>query len=217
MKIVSLSLSTATFAKSWKVTLVKPLLKKIGLELIKSNYWPVSNLSFLSKLVGKCALKRFNHHCETNNLMPDYQSAYRNNYSCKTALLKIVNDLLWNMENRMVTPLVAIDISGAFDTVDHNILLDVLSTKFSVKDTSLDCFESYLRPRGFQVQIGSDRSTVVDLPFCVPQGRCASPVLYSAYASTPQKVIPDSIDLHGFADDHAYKKGLRPKLSVRKN
>ena len=129
-KIVNLSLSTATFAKSWKFASIKPLLKKIGLELIKSNYRPVSNLRFLSKLVEKCALKRFNCHCETNNLMPDYQSAYRNKYSCKTALLKIVNDLLWNMENRMVTPLVAIDPSAAFDTVDHSILLDVLSTNF---------------------------------------------------------------------------------------
>ena len=50
--------------------------------------------------------------------MPDYQSACRNNYSCETALLKIVNDLLWNMENRMATPLVTIDLSGAFDTID---------------------------------------------------------------------------------------------------
>ena len=54
----------------------------------------------------------------------------------------------------------------AFDTIDHNILLDILSTKFGVKDTALDWFESYLRPRGFQVQIHSDRSTVVDHPFC---------------------------------------------------
>ena len=52
--------------------------------------------------------------------MPDYQSAYRNNYSCETALLKIVNDLLWNMENRMVTPLITIDLSVTSETTDHN-------------------------------------------------------------------------------------------------
>ena len=64
----------------------------------------------------------------------------------------------------MVTPHAAIDLSVTSDTIDHNILLDILSTKFSVKDTALNWFESYLRARGFQVQIGSDRSTVVDLP-----------------------------------------------------
>ena len=84
----------------------------------------------------------------------------------------------------MVTPLIAIDLSMAFDTIDHNIIPDVLSTKFGVKDTALNWFKSYLRSRGFQVQIGSDRSTVVDLPFCVPQGSCASLVLYFACAST---------------------------------
>ena len=171
------------------------------MELIKSNSRPFSNLSFLFKLVEKCALKRFNHHCETNNLILDYQSAYRKNYYCETALLKIVNDLLWNLENKMVTQLVTIDLSVAFDTIDHHILLEVLSTIFGVKDTALDWFESYLRPRGFQVQTSSDRSTVVDLPFCVPQGDYVSLVLYSAYANTLQEVIPDSIDLHGFADD----------------
>ena len=87
-EIVNLSLGTATFAKSWKVALIKPLLQKIGLELIKSNCRPVNSLCFISKLVEKCAMKRFNHHCETNSLMPDYRSAYRNNYSCETALLK---------------------------------------------------------------------------------------------------------------------------------
>ena len=111
----------------------------------------------------------------------------------------------------MVTPLITIDLSAAFDTVEHSILLDVLSTKFSVKDTALDWFESHLRPRGFKVLIGSDRSIVVGLPFCVPQGSCAGPVLFSAYASTLQKVILDSIDLHSFTDDHAYKKAFRPK------
>ena len=138
--IVNLSLDTATFSTSWKVAFVKPLLKKFGLELITSNYRPVSNLSFLSKLVEKCALKGFNHNSETNNLMPDYQSSYRNNYSYKTALLKIVNDLLWNLENRMITPLVTIDLSVAFDTIYHNILLDILSTKLGIKGTALDWF-----------------------------------------------------------------------------
>ena len=76
-KIINISLTQCTFVEEWKTAIVHPLLKKIGSELIPSNYRPVSNLSFLSKLLEKCALQQFNNHCDTNKLLPDYQSAYR--------------------------------------------------------------------------------------------------------------------------------------------
>ena len=183
----------------------------------------MSNLPFLSKVVEKSVLLRFNRHCNENNLMPSYQSAYRANFSCKTALVKLTNDLLWAMEYQEVTPLVAIDLSVAFDTVDHDMLLSVLSKKFGVVDNALKWFDAYLRPRRFQVLIGNTRSKEIDLPFSVPQGSCAGPVLYSAYASTLQEVINDDdesprkdkpIELHGFADDHAYKKSFAAKSQV---
>ena len=81
--------------------------------------------------------------------MPDYQSAYCSGYSCETALLKLPNDVLWNMEHKMITPLVAIDLSATFDTVDHDIFLNVLHDKFSLEGTAAQWFESYLRPRNF--------------------------------------------------------------------
>ena len=149
--------------------------------------------------------------------MPSYQSAYRANFSCETALVKLTDDLLWVMEHQEVTPLVAIDLSAAFDTVDHDMLLSVLSKKFGVVDNALKWFDAYLRPRRFQVLIGDTRSKEIDLPFSVPQGSCAGPVLYSAYASTLQEVINDQnewtrinkpIELHGFVDNHAYKNHL---------
>ena len=115
------------FAKNWKVAAIKPLLKKIGLDLIPQNYCPVSNLSFLGKVLECCVLNQFDQHCNKYSLMPEYQSAYRKNFSCETALVKIINDCLWNMENQQVTSIVAIDLSAAFDTVDHQILIDVLN------------------------------------------------------------------------------------------
>ena len=157
--------------------------------------------------------------------MPDYHSAYRANFSCETALLKLTNDLLWVMEHQEVTPLVAIDLSAAFDTVDHDLLLSILSKKFGVVNNALTWFNSYLRLRRFQVQIDDTKSKEIELPFSVPQGSCAGQVLYSAYASTLQEVIYDldgssstyqPIDLHGFADNHAYKNCLQPNQEQRR-
>ena len=74
------------------------------------------------------------------------------------------------MEYQEVTPLVAIDLSAAFDTVDHDMLLSVLSKKFRVVDNALKWFHAYLRPRRFQVLISDTRSKEIDLPFSVHKG-----------------------------------------------
>ena len=171
--------------------------------------------------------------------MPDYQSAYQANYSRETAIVKIMDDILWSMENQEVVPLIAINLSAAFDTVDHDLLLAVLRKKFGMDQVALKWFRSYLRQQQFRVHVGDKKSAPIDLPFSVPQGSCAGPILYSAYASTLREVIqnpllqpkgttnqilaPQSdsnwqlssgrpIDLHGFADDHAYKKGFPGNL-----
>ena len=166
-----------------------------------SNYRTISNLTFICKVVEKCALLRFNSHCDSHHLMPDYQSAICSGYSCETAL-KLTNDVLWNMEHKMITPLVAIDLSATFDTVDHDILLNVLHDKFSLEGTAAQWYKLYIRPRTDSVL------EPIDLPFCILQGSVAGQVAYSAYASTIREVIPPQVDLHGYADDHAYKKSF---------
>ena len=110
------------------------------------------------------------------------------------------------MEVQHLTPLVTIDLSAAFDTVDHEVLLQVLQRKFGIHGSGLKWFGSYLRPRGCKVNIGESYSHTMNLNFSVPQGSCAGPVLYLAYASTLHEGIPDDINLHGYADDHALKK-----------
>ena len=116
-----------------KTAIVRPLLKKIELELIHSNYRPVSNLPFLSKCLEQCALTQFNDHCRKHNLMLDYQFAYKENYSCEIALLKIVDGILWSMENGEVVASMALDLLVAFDTVDHQILLSVLQKDLALR------------------------------------------------------------------------------------
>ena len=93
-KIINTALELGILAIYWKVALVKPLLKRVGLALVAPNYRPVSNLPFLSKVLERCAVNQFTAHCDANNLFSSYQPANRRNYSCEMALIKIINNCL---------------------------------------------------------------------------------------------------------------------------
>ena len=128
--LVNISLQDGVFASGWKTSIIRHLLKKPNLDLIPFNYHPVSNLSFLSKLLEKCAMDPVNEHCNLHKWLPDYQSAYCNGYSCETAMKRLVNDILWTMENQNVTAVMALDLLVAFNTVNHKILSSVLEHNF---------------------------------------------------------------------------------------
>ena len=117
--IINKSLEAGHFPESWKEAVACPLLKKPGLDIIFKNFRPVSNLAFLSKLIEQAVF----HQIHDTNLYPNAQSAYRVHHSTETALLKVKNDILLNMNKQHVTLLVLLDLSAAFDTVEHNILL----------------------------------------------------------------------------------------------
>ena len=202
LNIMNESLAQGVFPAPWKQAIIRPLLKKTGLEQIASNYRPVSNLKFVSKVCEKAMLSRFQDHCKENQLESAHQSAYKHGHSYETSITKIYNDLLWSMENQEASALVAIDLSAAFDTVDHNVLLKVLERRFGLKGATLKWADSYLRPRQCTVNVETSYSKLKDLPYCVPQGSCAGPAYFNAYCSTLADVVPQNITLNGFADDH---------------
>ena len=156
--IVNKSLVQGEFYTGWKEALVKPLVKSRILGTALTNYRPVSNLQFISKIVEKVTLDQFTQHCNKNSLLPNYQSAYRQYHSCETSLVKLVNDILWAMEKQLVTVVVILDLSAAFDTVDHDLLLEVLESRFGIVGTARKWYTSYLKPRSFKVSIRSSTS-----------------------------------------------------------
>ena len=105
-----------------------------------------------------------------NNLYPANQSSYRTNYSTETALLRVKNDILLNMNKQHVTLLVLLDLSAAFDTVHHNVLLSQLHSKFGRSETALEWFRSYLNGRSQRVMVQGNFSQILNLDFGVPQG-----------------------------------------------
>ena len=172
----------------------------------KSSFRPVSNLPFWSKVVEKCMLKRLNEHCDHHNLFPSYQSAYQQIFSCQTVLIKLRTNRLWAMENQCVMAMCAIDLSAAFDTVDHQVLINVLQYKYGVMDTGLKWFDEYRRPCQCIVKIGNSTRDKLDLQFSVPEGSCVGAHLFSICSSTIKEVIPNDIYVNGYADDHALDK-----------
>ena len=129
----------------------------------------------------------------------------------ETSLIKLVNDILWAMERQEVTALTVLDLSAVFDTVDHEILIEVLEHQFRTTNFALNWFKTYLYARKFIVYIDDHYSKEIDLKFSVPQGSLTGPILSLAYASTLRYVIPDTnmININGYANDHFLYKNFR--------
>ena len=138
-------LNIGTFDDSLKETLVHPLLKKINLDLLDKNYSPVSNLSFLFKAIEHMVALYLVEYVDSMDLTEPNQSAYRRNHSTETKLLKIKSDVLKVMDERGIVCLLLLDLSAAFDTVDHTILLD--HKCFGIDGTVLAWIDSYLSNR----------------------------------------------------------------------
>ena len=224
--IVNLSLSSGTFPQQLKTAIITPLLKKDGLDPVYSNYRPVSNLTFLSKIIEKAAASSFYCHMESEYLLPKYQSAYRSGFSTETLLLKLPDDilenmekqyitslvaidlsaaLLENMEKQYITSLVAIDLSAAFDTVENSILLDVLKNKFGETGQAESWFTSYLKERKFVVKVNDTVSRQVVIDYSVPQGSILGPTLFSCFSSTLCDIVNErSESVLSYADDNTF-------------
>ncbi len=200
--IVNLSLSSGVFPDVYKLALVIPLLKKLGLELIFPSFRPVSNLMFLSKLSERAVASQLIDYCDTNHLKELLQSAYSSYHSTETALTMVHNDIMLAMDNQKVVLLLLLDLSAAFDTVDHSILLARLNTRFGIKGTALDWFRSYLAARTQSVQIDGTTSTAKELRFGFPQGSVLGPILFCIYTSPLGDLLRShDIAYHFYADD----------------
>ena len=122
------------------------------------------------------------------------------------------DNILKNMENQKCASVVCLDLTAAFDTVNHKILLDLLKNFFGITEQTLPWILSYLPNRKFLVQIGQFIANIVTINFSVPQGSILGLILFNCYVSTLMEIIPKSNDsfLFGYADDHAIANSFNP-------
>ena len=141
--IINISLRDGVFPESLKKALVKPLLKKVNLDLLDRNYRPVSNFGYDSKCTEHAAATQLVDHIESHGLMKKHQSAYSTFHSTEAAFLRAKRDVIRALENQEVTCLV-LNLSAAFDTTDHDTLLSRMETRFTVTSVTLNWFRLYL-------------------------------------------------------------------------
>ena len=160
--------------------MLPPILKKPSLDKeVDKNYRPVSNLIFISKILERVVALQT--HLDEASLMTAFQSAYRKHHSTESAFLNIQNDILLNMAKGSVTALTFLDLSAAFNTIDHTILLDRLNVYYRISELALGWFKSYLSGRTHLVKVGSTLSHPAALHYGVPQGSVLGPILFSLY------------------------------------
>ena len=201
--LVNISLSSGSIDGE-KLAHITPLIKSQSLDSsCLKNYRPISNLSFIAKLIERVVLRRLNKHMSDNNLNIPHQSAYKKFHSCETVLIRIVNDVLIASDENKATVLMLLDLSAAFDTVYHPKLFSILKNEIGIDGIALSWFKSFLSGRCQKVKINSYESEEIIIKFGVPQGSVLGPVLFNIYIRSIYKTVLDcNFLVQGFADDH---------------
>jgi len=210
--LANLSFTTGVFPAKFKQASVTPLIKGHSLDKsVPANYRPISNLNFISKVLERLFLARFQAHIVASPNFNYYQSAYRSGCSTESALQLLLDRIFSDSDDGRPTLLVSLDLSAAFDMIDHTILLKRLGCSFGVTGTVHSWVHSYLQGRTQSVRIGTHSSAVTPCSIGVPQGSVLGPLLFSIYTS-PISTIADShqVSQQQYADDTQLYIALSP-------
>ena len=166
------------------------------------NYRPISSLPFISKVLEKIVVHQTIIYLNTNNLQCKLQSAYRKNHSTETALIHVQNNILRALDQHQEVLLIMLDLSSAFDTIDHSTLLKRFHHRFGFSDTVLKWFTSYLSQRSQSVIINGIQSPKLCTSFGVPQGSVLGPLLFTLYITPLEDLIASyGLSCMFYADD----------------
>ena len=190
------SKSSGFVLSTLKEACITPIIKKPQLERTDiHNYRPISNISVISKLLERAVSSQLPEYLDDNNLMPPNQSAYRRSHSTETVLTAVFSDIISELDRGNLVLLSMLDLSAAFDCVDHDILLNRRNTSYGIRSISHQWLTSYLSSRTQSVRYNSSASPAEITHFGMPQGSVLVPLLIFLYTA----------DLHLTATRHGFR------------
>ena len=196
--LINKSIESGEVPDVMKIAKVVPIYKSKDKEEF-SNYRPISLLPTLSKILEKIIHKRLYFYFQTNTLFYGSQFGFRKQHSTIHAVTEFVTHTIEALENKTATLSVFLDLSKAFDTIDHNIMLKKLEF-YGIRGIALNWFESYLTGRKQFVQFNNEKSILEDIICSVPQGSVLGPLLFIIYTNDIPNCIKSSCVIV-FADD----------------
>ena len=196
--IINCSLKTAKYPSTWKLAEVIPI-HKDGDHEVASNSRPISLLAAFSKVCDKVVLNQFTAHLTKRKSLSNHQSGNRKNHLTETLNVAFTDTILEAMDKKQISIVVFIDLSKAFDSIEHDILLEKIS-RLGVSPAAHEWFKSYLADRSQYVRIGTTTSTTAPLTHGIPQGSVLSPLLFNIYTDSLPS-IPEFCNLESYVDD----------------
>ena len=197
-RVINNSFSQGIVPDSTKVAKILPLFKS-GDQSLLSNYRLISLLPSFSKIFERLVYNRLISYLNKNNILYDYQFGFRSNHDTAMAVTEMVDKIAEAIDSKKISLGIFIDLSKAFDTINHNILIQKLSF-YGIRGLSLEWFKSYLSDRSQFVYYNNAKSTVEKITCGVPQGSILGPLLFLLYVNDISNI---SKILHFilFADD----------------
>ena len=196
--IFSKSILTGIYPNDWKTAKVTPLFKK-GIKSDPNNYRPISVIPIISKVFERIVYNQLFHYLDDNKLLLGCQSGFRSLHSTLTALLEATNAWSVNIDNGLLNGVVFIDLTKAFDTIDHEIILRKMSY-LGVDQAAIKWFSSYLSGRTQRCNVSGKLSSARTLSCGVPQGSILGPLLFLIYINDLPNSLRGAVP-RMFADD----------------